>query len=422
MAKVSVIIPVYNVEPWLAQCLDSIVGQTLRDVEIICVNDGSSDRSPDILRDYASRDARIRIIDQENGGLSVARNSGMDVASGDYLYFIDSDDMLEKNALEELVAKADAEKLDILFFDAQSFSDDGSELPTGYSYIRENDYSQVYTGIELMAKLNANREYRPSCCLEIWRRGFIEEHGMRFMPGLIHEDNPFTFRALLKARRASHTPGQYYLRRYREGSIMTTRRSTVHATGLFVGFMQMLNERANVAVPEEYVKEIDLVVAKVFFGAVNEYWLLDSDQKCALDWRGYDSYAGFFDTMVLRMWDMYQSEEAIELRRTPYHSDKLAAGLRGDIARRKAVIKAIEESHSFRIGRVVTWPIRMARGVKTTMQTEGLGATVKKVGRKLRLTGRAGNDISALKKENAALKAEVKRLTRLQSGQGGGGK
>jgi glycosyltransferase involved in cell wall biosynthesis len=420
MAKVSVIIPVYNVEPWLAQCLDSIVGQTLRDIEIICVNDGSKDGSAGILKEYAARDARIKIIDQENGGLSVARNSGLDAARGEYVYFIDSDDLLEENALEELAEKADAEKLDILFFDAQSFADDGSEIPGGYSYIRENDYSGEHTGIALMARFSANAEFRPSCCLEIWRRDFIEEHGLRFMPGLVHEDNPFTFRALLLARRAGHTPGRYYRRRYREGSIMTSRRSTVHTTGLFVGFMQMLNARAEVDIPGEFVQDVELVIANVFFGAMREYSLLAEDQRQTLDWRGYDAYAGFFDTMAARMWDMYQSNEAIELRRRPYYSAELAARLREDAAVRQGMIDSIENSFSFKIGRVATWPLRMARGVRATLRAEGPGAVLKKAAHRLGLG--AKGEIKELKMENAALRAEVERLAHRQPGEGNGEK
>ena len=102
MPRVSVIIPVYNTERYLTQCLESIVSQTLEDIEIICVNDGSKDGSADILRDYARRDRRVIVIDQPNQGLSAARNAGASAAAGDYLYFLDSDDYIERDALEGL--------------------------------------------------------------------------------------------------------------------------------------------------------------------------------------------------------------------------------------------------------------------------------------------------------------------------------
>ena len=104
--KVSVIIPVYNVEPFLARCLDSVVGQTLRDIEIICVDDGSPDRSIDILNRYAAEDARIRVISQENRGLGGARNRGFDAATGEFVLYVDSDDWIDPAYCERLYEAA----------------------------------------------------------------------------------------------------------------------------------------------------------------------------------------------------------------------------------------------------------------------------------------------------------------------------
>ena len=101
MVKVSVVIPVYNVEDYLRDCLDSIVNQTLKDIEIICINDGSTDNSLEILEHYKSKDERIKVISQENGGISAARNKGIDLASGDYISFIDSDDYIDNNFYEK---------------------------------------------------------------------------------------------------------------------------------------------------------------------------------------------------------------------------------------------------------------------------------------------------------------------------------
>ena len=100
--RVSVIVPVYNVEKYLKQCLDSLINQTLEDIEIICVNDGSTDSSLNILEEYQNKDNRIKIISQENKGVSAARNLGLKNAKGEYLLFIYADDWVELNALEEL--------------------------------------------------------------------------------------------------------------------------------------------------------------------------------------------------------------------------------------------------------------------------------------------------------------------------------
>ena len=111
--KVSIIIPVYNVEPFLARCLDSVVGQTLRGIEIICVDDGSPDRSIDILNRYAAQDDRIRIISQENRGLGGARNRGFDAATGEFILFVDSDDWIDPAYCERLYEAAREAVLDV---------------------------------------------------------------------------------------------------------------------------------------------------------------------------------------------------------------------------------------------------------------------------------------------------------------------
>lgn len=100
--KVSVIIPVYNVEKYLPACLDSVLGQTLREIEVICVNDGSTDKSPEILQEYAKKDSRIIVINQENKGLGSARNRAIEIAKGEYIGFVDSDDYIDADFYEKL--------------------------------------------------------------------------------------------------------------------------------------------------------------------------------------------------------------------------------------------------------------------------------------------------------------------------------
>lgn len=119
--KISVVIPVYNVENYLRQCLDSVINQTLDDIEIICVNDGSTDSSPDILEEYSRKDSRIRIISQENMGLSGARNTGMKYIKGEYVYFLDSDDYIELDALNQMYNISKNNSLDMLMFKTCSF-------------------------------------------------------------------------------------------------------------------------------------------------------------------------------------------------------------------------------------------------------------------------------------------------------------
>lgn len=146
----SVIIPVYNVEQYLAEALLSITEQSFRDMEIICINDGSTDGSAKILESFSQKDERIRVISQENHGLSSARNRGIDAATGKYIYFFDSDDLLEHTAFKELIARMEQDDLELLFFDVIPFAEEGiseNNLKTyEKSYRRTSSYPGVLSG------------------------------------------------------------------------------------------------------------------------------------------------------------------------------------------------------------------------------------------------------------------------------------
>ena len=187
----SVIIPVYNVEPYLAEALDCIVGQSFSDMEILCVNDGSTDRSPEILAEYAAANPRIRIIDQENQGLSAARNRGLEEAHGEFVYYFDSDDLLDTEAFEALVPRMREDELDLLFFDVEPFADgDVSEKKlAAYRkyYRREHHYDGVLTGPDMLTRMEANDEYLVGVWSYAARLSFLRETGLRFEKGLLFE-------------------------------------------------------------------------------------------------------------------------------------------------------------------------------------------------------------------------------------------
>ena len=128
MPKVSVIIPVYNVEKYLRQCLDSVVNQTLKDIEIICVDDGSTDNSLAILEEYAANDDRFIILEQKNQGAGAARNKGLEVAKGEFVHFMDSDDWIETYAYEELYDLIIIKKVDLIKFRAHSYNNKTGEV------------------------------------------------------------------------------------------------------------------------------------------------------------------------------------------------------------------------------------------------------------------------------------------------------
>lgn len=189
MQKVSVIIPVYNVEKYLARCLDSVINQTLKDIEIICVNDGSTDNSAQILEEYAQKDNRVKVVEQVNGGLSSARNTGMKYVTGEFLGFVDSDDFVEKDFYEKLYNAAKSENAEIACAGIIRENRRKSKEPVKFDKLTVCHHLQ-----EKFDMVKA-----PEHCYvwnKIYLTGKVKALGLFFIKGLIYEDMPFTADAL----------------------------------------------------------------------------------------------------------------------------------------------------------------------------------------------------------------------------------
>lgn len=281
--KVSVIVPCFNMEKYIEECLDSLVSQTLKEIEIICVDDGSTDRTKSLLYDYVKREARLTIVEQENAGLSVARNVGVKNARGEYICFVDSDDLMELTAFEELYHKTEENKLDILFYDGESFfeSEDIKSRKLNYVdyYVRKNDYSGITDARKLMCDMFENKEYRSSSCMQIINRQFFLDNDLWFHPGIVHEDNPFTFKGMLCAKRASHISKAYYLRRVRENSIMTKHKTFSNSYGYFASFLDMWDVSRKIDFTEEQSDTIANLLVQMLNSARSSYRQMESDEK-----------------------------------------------------------------------------------------------------------------------------------------------
>lgn len=216
---VSVIVPIYNVAPWLDDCLTSLERQTLKSIEVILINDGSTDGSERIAQRYVDRNSNFTLIHRENGGLSAARNTGMDRAEGEYLYFLDSDDYLADTALEELYTKASSENLDVLKFTAYTFCDGCDEFSLT-DYLYRKDYPSPCKGSDVLSLFLHYGENTPSSCLLLSKRKTVKDYCLRFCEGIIYEDNLFHFQLLAVSERVSVWNRPLYYRRNREGSIM----------------------------------------------------------------------------------------------------------------------------------------------------------------------------------------------------------
>ena len=218
MPKVSVIIPIYNVEKYLQECLNSVCAQTLKDIEIICVNDLSPDGCLDILSSYSKQDSRIKIINRDkNGGLSAARNSGVEVATGDYVYFLDSDDWIDDNYLEKMYNKAFANNVDILLNNNMiSFNKEtGEEKQLGLINGVKNKEGEI-----LDSTFSISNTIWSSCC-RLYKRNLLEKHNIRFPEGYIYEDVYFKSITELFVDKTFVFYGDAYHYRIRPNSIIT---------------------------------------------------------------------------------------------------------------------------------------------------------------------------------------------------------
>lgn len=225
--QVSVVIPVFNIEKYISKCLDSVINQTLKDIEILCINDSTEDDSCRILNDYAKRDDRIKIYSHEhNRGLSAARNTGLQHAEGRFIYFMDGDDYLDLDTLKICFHLAVTNNLDVVTFDAEVFVDDpvlrshSAALPDFNRSALINSKT-VYSGKDYFIHIYKNNAYRPPVVLHFLKLEFIKSAKLSFYEGILYEDELFTIQLYSLAQRISYCPMKFFKRRIRANSIMT---------------------------------------------------------------------------------------------------------------------------------------------------------------------------------------------------------
>ncbi len=274
-ALISVIIPVYNVEEYLRECVDSVLCQTYGNFEIILVDDGSTDSSGEICDEYLEKDDRITVIHQINGGLSSARNSGLSEAEGKYLYFLDSDDYIADNSLETLVEIAEKDNSDIVFFDAVSFADT-DDFEVSQNYNRKNKY-KTDNGYEVFFAMTQNKEYHSAVPLLLIKREFLLKSGISFINSILYEDMVFTYQLFCKAATVSQCSEVLYHRRYRKNSIMTSSKSKKYFTSCVEVYTANAEFTKQINQPD--VSAANGFVCRCAFNIFNVYEKLDKSDK-----------------------------------------------------------------------------------------------------------------------------------------------
>lgn len=264
--KVSVIIPVYNTEEYVEAAVRSIMNQTLKEIEIIIIDDGSTDNSSSVIKKLAAEDRRIKYYLQENQGLSITRNSGLSISSGEYIHFFDSDDLLDSETFEVCYESCLRNDLDFVFFDADSFSEEGV-LSSVFDYHRTHlfENQNVYSGNEMLVTMLDKNLYRASACLSFIKREFLIHSQLTFYPGIFHEDELFTSQLYLHAQRVSCIQRTLYFRRMRNGSIMITKFAYKNIEGYLtiVGELKSLSQKN-----EKFKTVIDNLISYILNPAI----------------------------------------------------------------------------------------------------------------------------------------------------------
>lgn len=273
MTLVSIVIPVYNVEKYLARCLESCINQTYENLEIICVNDGSTDNSLKILEQYQKLDSRIQIINKENGGLSSARNTGLKHVKGKYILFVDSDDYISTIAIEKLLENAEANNSDVVIFDYIS-GDSNSEHPKTH---QQSKFLSEYVNKPFDKSIMGFLGYKytpPTAWSKLYRTDLIKDK-IQFCEGLIFEDNPFWAEVYLSAKKITYVPMPlYYYLLNRSGCIMQSLGNDVF--DIFKIHEHIEKTFKNHNLYEKYKSEINLIKIMDY---IRNYFRIDDKLK-----------------------------------------------------------------------------------------------------------------------------------------------
>jgi glycosyltransferase involved in cell wall biosynthesis len=260
--KVTFVIPVYNVEKYLRECLDSVVNQTLQEIQIICVNDGSTDGSLAILQEYAARDSRILIIDKPNGGVASTRNAAFPHVKGEYIFFVDSDDFIDITTARKLYAIAKQTDADIAFFDYIKVDDNSKIINT------KNNLSKPLSIIT--SKENIKKYIKPDfSILAAWnkliRSELILKNKLQFPNVYSCEDYPFMFLVLTLADKIVFFPRQFYYYRNRPTSITHTNDIPRYLHNFIIANKLLLNELSRLGQREQFKDEYSFYKLKLCY-------------------------------------------------------------------------------------------------------------------------------------------------------------
>ncbi|WP_054834602.1 glycosyltransferase [Methanobrevibacter arboriphilus] len=272
--KVSVIVPVYNSERYLEKCLDSLINQTLKEIEIICVDDGSTDSSPEILERYSKKDNRIKIITQKNKDVGAAREAGLKIANGEYVAFSDNDDWLALDAFEKLYNNAKSNDSDVVIFKVVFYYSDNDSYIYPKSLNLENyfnegtDYNNFTFKAENIKKQVMNTLFAP--WFKFYKLEFLKKHNFYFKENITYPDVPFHVQTLLKAEKLSFCPEYlYFYRRNHQESMLLISKDTPRIFDIF----EVIDEVEDFLIINNFCESYKFEFYQFKLGQIN-FWFL----------------------------------------------------------------------------------------------------------------------------------------------------
>lgn len=296
MVKISVILPVYNVAQYLDETFHSLLNQSLKEIEIIAVNDGSTDESEKIIKKYAQQDTRISYYNQDNQGQSVARNHALQHATGKYIYMMDSDDLLVSlDALQICYDYAEKCKADFIFFDGDTLQEKGA-APISWNYHRtqELEEGKAYRGEFLLNMMLDNSKHNCVVWLLLINHSYLKRIALDFYPGIIHEDELFTIKLTLQSNNIYCLKRSFVKHRVRSASTMGKHYSKRNINCYLTVIDELLKwQRCPIT-----KKFAQYTLSKVFYTG----HLIPLNEKWGVYWRairsGYYKYIGFKTSLV----------------------------------------------------------------------------------------------------------------------------
>ena len=381
LVKFSFIVPVYNADKYLDQCLLSIEKQTYQSIEIICVDNNSSDQSAEVIAAHMRDDSRVKFVSQPIQGASNARNAGLDAAQGDYIFFVDADDFIEPTLAERVLTVIEETAAEVVMFPYSQYFARLNEYRLIPQSKMNPSFSQTH---ELGSKLF--HYTTPSVCLKAFNRALLEEHQIRFDPNIHYgEDLLFSFSALLLAKTVYQIHGDalYHYRKEVEGSITQNRAHVLGSSDILIALNKLDEVRTSNELPASfelaifnqalnearYTLNISTAAHQFesFYAEFSNQWknrLLGYEREDFATPDLYDLFVVPESAVDVLHYERMQLKEAnASLRKKNSELTKKCKGLDQDLKQAQAKLSKTRNSHAFKLGKALTRPFSLIKKI-----------------------------------------------------------